>query len=438
VTLPGVTDQETVVAPYLGAQVAALRQRVAEANTPANLDGLLARHILGDQGELVWNVDPPDDWLQATAHRGYDAPVLAVLAYAATNDAAVVTADARARLVTGLQRMMERTPFPMDRLTFLHDIRILIGIAMACRTVIVDLPDASAWLKGVTADPRRAPADRFGDLIQRHTHAMLAMEPFDLPDPRTLIVADEMAMAHWALTYGTGQLTNPAADAFVLRQRALHGGLTANPSELTVARSALLLHTLTSIIASSVDSLALGRSQVSAVLRRFPAAMHRWVWDGDKIQDPVRWIIRSEREVQSILWIMLRGVFDDVVDEEWLPKFGHTAYRADFGLPRLGLLIEVKYAYQATDFKQIQQQVMIDSIGYLKSTDRYREIIIFIYDESGSSEHHDTTRRALLGLDGIADVIIVPRPGRVPARDATRPRPRTRKISQSGTASDGP
>jgi hypothetical protein len=31
------------------------------------------------------------------------------------------------------------------------------------------------------------------------------------------------------------------------------------------------------------------------------------------------------------------------VDEETLPKLGHSTYRADFGIPSLGILIEVKY-----------------------------------------------------------------------------------------------
>jgi len=41
---------------------------------------------------------------------------------------------------------------------------------------------------------------------------------------------------------------------------------------------------------------------------------------------------------------MLRPVFDDLVDEETLRKLGHSTYRADFAIPSLGLLIEVKYA----------------------------------------------------------------------------------------------
>ena len=55
--------------------------------------------------------------------------------------------------------------------------------------------------------------------------------------------------------------------------------------------------------------------------------MRRWRWDNDDVKVPVRWEVRSEREVQDILWLMLRSTFDGVIDEETLPKFGHSSYR---------------------------------------------------------------------------------------------------------------
>lgn len=72
--------------------------------------------------------------------------------------------------------------------------------------------------------------------------------------------------------------------------------------------------------------------------------MRRWRFDSDRLQKPIRWPITAEREVQDILRLVLRSVFDDVVEEETLPKVGHSTYRADFGIPSLGVLIEVKYA----------------------------------------------------------------------------------------------
>lgn len=77
--------------------------------------------------------------------------------------------------------------------------------------------------------------------------------------------------------------------------------------------------------------------------------MRRWRYDDPaKVKEPIQWPVPSEREVQDIIRMLLRSAFDDVVDEEPLRKVGHSSYRSDFGLPRLGLLIEIKYVRSAT------------------------------------------------------------------------------------------
>jgi REase_DpnII-MboI len=103
--------------------------------------------------------------------------------------------------------------------------------------------------------------------------------------------------------------------------------------------------------------------------------------------------------------------------EETLPKIGHSTYRADFGLPRLGVLVEAKYARHRTDFKKIEKEVMEDSVAYLRDSGPYQEIIVFIYDESALVQEHDITAAALRELDTIGDVVIVSRPSRLPVPD---------------------
>jgi hypothetical protein len=63
---------------------------------------------------------------------------------------------------------------------------------------------------------------------------------------------------------------------------------------------------------------------VVAVLQNCEAAMKRWRWDGDELRKPIRWSATQEREVQDILWLILRSYFQDVVDEDALPKLGHS------------------------------------------------------------------------------------------------------------------
>ena len=165
------------------------------------------------------------------------------------------------------------------------------------------------------------------------------------------------------------------------------------------------------------------QAKLSAAIANSQAAMRRWRYDKDSARQPVKWPVNSEREVQDILWLILRSVFDDVVDEETLPKAGHSTYRADFGIPSLGVLIEVKYARRRSDFKEkIEPEVMVDSVAYLHGTTAYKEIVVFIYDESASVQEHDITASSLRGIDRISDVIIVSRPSQL-ARPALHRQP---------------
>lgn len=403
------------VAQCLGSQVAALRQRISTANTSGNLDGLLAAHILHQSASLPPHLDPmADTWLHDNAHRLEEPSALAALGYGLSGQPTAGT-DVKQRVTTGLRRLMQRDPFPGDRVSFLQDLRILFGVHLAAEAVTNELPQAPSWLRKTLADTRLTAADRLHELAQRHVLAALDGNQVQLASPQGLADGIDSALILWMISCGTAYLLDPVADAQALRKLVMSTALRIDPSNLTVPQAALMLWAADDIIGSSIDQMILSRSHLNLVLNRFHAAMRRWRWDADHLKNPVRWAIRSEREVQDVLWIMLRSTFDDVVDEDTLPKFGHSSYRADFGLPRLGVLVEAKYVYRATGFKDIEQQVMIDSIAYLKNNRRYKELVVFIYDESCSVEHHDLTRRTLLELDGIADVIIVSRPGLLPA-----------------------
>lgn len=158
------------------------------------------------------------------------------------------------------------------------------------------------------------------------------------------------------------------------------------------------------------------------MLEQFEASLKRWRWDSQELKSPIRWPIVSEREVQDILYLMLRPVFLDVEDEDALPKFGHSTYRADFGIPSLGLLIEVKYARSSAAFKDIEKEVLEDIVPYLQTPERYNRIIVFIYDDSASVQVHETTARALRRVPGISGVVIVSRPSQLPV-DQTKSQP---------------
>jgi hypothetical protein len=78
---------------------------------------------------------------------------------------------------------MQRNPFPGDRLSFLHDIRILLGVCLAAESTKAELPEFRPWLQETLADPRLQPVDRFHELAQRHTHVTLAGQPVPSGNP---------------------------------------------------------------------------------------------------------------------------------------------------------------------------------------------------------------------------------------------------------------
>ncbi|WP_157105969.1 hypothetical protein [Nocardia sienata] len=401
--------------PIFGAQLAAWRRKIDAVNMPGNVEGLFARYVLGDIAQLQWKVDPETSgWLEANAHR-LDVPhTLAVLGYTATAQPALL-ADFADVLVTGVEGLARRDPYPGDRLTFLYSAPILIGVYLAGRALQDRLPSFLTWLREVLGDSRRKPNDPWLGLIHLHLQAELAREPVEIPEFASMS-GHELAAAFFMLTSGTGTAGLPTGELRGVQHRAAQTFLRANPDEVDDRKAALWLLFGERLAIDSADQLVITASQVGLVLRRFPAALRRWRWDDDTLRDPIRWRIDAEREVQDILWIMLRTVFDDVVDEDTLAKLGRSGYRADFGLSRLALLIEVKYIRKPGEFKKIEQEVMIDSVAYLKD-ERFKQIIVFIYDDSSSVEQHDLTCRTLLEVPGIVDVIIVSRPGIIPTAD---------------------
>jgi len=221
----------------------------------------------------------------------------------------------------------------------------------------------------------------------------------------------ELAFTDWVIRHQMHQNEPSLQQLSDDRQNILFQAATDLRFE-SASQAAFIWSSVTSILFHALGAASLQPRHVGAVLRNFEAAMKRWRWDGDELQKPIRWPVTQEREVQDILWLILRSYFSDVVDEDALPKLGHSAYKADFGIGSLKLIIEAKFATSKDDFKKIEKEVQEDCIPYLRDL-RYDSLIVFIYDDSASVQEHDTTRRALLEIPGIVDVVIVSRPSQL-------------------------
>ena len=388
-------------------------QRIAADTAPGSTDALLARYFLGSA--LVPGLNQEGSrltaaWLEDNQDRLRQTPVIAAIGYGFAGALPDVQARPGACSSPALRRLMSRNPFA-DRLTFVYDLPQVVGIGLAAQAVAADLPGFSEWLSGILHDDRLQPSDRFQALLREHVRSLLTGQPTAVLHAagrrRTVI-----ALRYWMASAGTAHPPDPAEHR-ELQKRIASEALRTDPAQLPVSRIALIYRTVTAILDASIEQAILSRSHLVTVLSRFEAAMRRWRCDDSTVKQPIRWPVTAEREVQDILWLMLRPVFDDLVDEETLPKLGHSTYRADFGIPSLGMLIEVKYARKSSDFKEIEKQVLEDSVAYLNGVTAYKEIVVFIYDESASVQEHDTTATALRSINRISDVIIVSRPSQL-------------------------
>lgn len=138
-------------------------------------------------------------------------------------------------------------------------------------------------------------------------------------------------------------------------------------------------------------------STVVQVLRRFRECCQY-------IKDPPK----DEKAVQDIMWIMLRSQFDRVEREETLPKFGSKNYRPDFGIPDLQLLVEAKFIGEKTQIPTIQEEILADIPGYLKTSQPYNAIVALVYDDAQKLRDPRKFIEDIRSVDGIVDVIIVP------------------------------
>lgn len=395
---------------WVGQALEHLRANVASANQAGNVEGLLARHILASDTRigLQWGVDCDDEWMR----RAYDPANVGSVAALAYTLEHTGTSAWRADLDAGIQRATARDPKAAGPGAALHDPGVLIGLCLGARAMRGRSGQYTAWCASVVRDLLGRTARRIDPML---AYAAL-VSTSDVP---RLSVDINVPLGHraaldWWLRRPENRAYAKFAELNELRRSIVEDVLSEPSAQFPAHEAALIWRCVRESVSETVASILHAPSSIAHALRQFEPSLKRWRWDAATLQRPVRWPIRSEREVQDIVWVMLRPIAADLEDEDTLPKFGHSTYRADFGIPSLGLLIEAKFARTAADFKSIEKEVLEDLVPYLKAPERYREVLVFIYDDSCSVQHHDTTINALRSVPGICDVIVACRPSQLP------------------------
>lgn len=141
-------------------------------------------------------------------------------------------------------------------------------------------------------------------------------------------------------------------------------------------------------------------TQLLKVLESFPYTLRRDIQYLERT-------LQDEKDVQRVLWTVLRSHFTDLVDEEVLGKFGLKHYQDDFGIPSLATIVEVKVIRDKTALKKLQEELMVDAVGYLATMTGYRHLVFFIYNMANRTVDSAFVE-ALESLDPVAAVVIVP------------------------------
>jgi len=392
---------------YLQPSLDRLRVAVLEQNRPGSVEGLLAHHVLKDDPRISveWQVGCTQEWID-TEFKPTHLDHVAALGYFLW---AQPTSKFTPQLLDGLGRMRERDAFKGEHLSLARNPTRLLGIVLASLALGTAASETLTWCREVLEKMRQRGLTDFDPLVP-----YLFFRAFDEKMPAASHSTPslyELAFADWAVRHQMHQSEPSLQRLDEDRQSILFQAATDLRFE-SASQAAFIWSTVTSILFYALGAASLQPKHVAAVLLNFEAAMKRWRWDGDELQKPIRWPVTQEREIQDILWLILRSYFPDVVDEDALPKLGHSTYKADFGIGSLKLIIEAKFATSKDDFKKIEKEVQEDCIPYLRDL-RYESLIVFIYDDSASVQEHDTTRRALLEIPGVVAVVIVSRPSQL-------------------------
>lgn len=158
---------------------------------------------------------------------------------------------------------------------------------------------------------------------------------------------------------------------------------------------------------------------VSQILRRVPAGLRRWTWEGRSrtgLSGSQRtWCIDNEYHVQNLLWFLLSPIFPDLKDEEYAAGVGTLHPRTDFYVPHLRLVIEVKFWRCGLSLKKVIEEIAADASLYLTEESPYERIVAFVWDDGARSEQHDALTKGLKSITGVVDAVVISRPATMTA-----------------------
>lgn len=398
-----------------------LRSFIAQALGTSQLHSIsfIAR-VLGEQEVRRLRADAilidPQNPGRNSRYEGY--PWLAAAGFR-LGGAGTISNALATEFVAGVTWLRQR---PYQEMLVGDDIALLgiaDGLTRLASQTDTDLEAEKAWLLALLshARPMNTWSGRFtelaADLLDGRGRLRVRVDGRQIRQ----LACEPVLRAVWPSVFQQVPVLEAQERLILSRHLLTHHAIPHEPEE-----ACIWLRCLELLTDEAVTNFVPTASDVARLLRNVQHGLKRWVWREkarrDKTQ-PSRWQIDDEYDVQSLLWTVLYPIFGaELVDEQYLPNWGLVQPRLDLGIKSLKLIIEVKIARTARDFKKIEEEVAGDTGLYFKDPALFNRMIVFVYDDSDKPEpqEYDSLRNALVERPEIEDVIVVRRPSMLPDR----------------------
>ena len=193
---------------------------------------------------------------------------------------------------------------------------------------------------------------------------------------------------------------------------------TLRPSEMTNEELVLNLCAYDWVESNAVASTReiVTIHDLTRLLGRLGSCFYRWTWEEDKRtrdSNPQRWDIQNEYHFQNFLWTVLKPVFPDMKEEEYVNSVGPVQSRIDLLIPSLRVIIEAKYRRRQMSENALTREIAEDLGLYRHKRSDWLGIIPVIWDEVSRSDETEHLIAGLKEMDGVIDAFVVPRPVRM-------------------------
>jgi hypothetical protein len=265
----------------------------------------------------------------------------------------------------GIEQLRRKKPQAFG-INYLESGRLLLGIALGVAAARPRDADAVSWARGnLDSFLKKRPDETKWQILGRWAKSLLdganACDIHDLLSRSSAAQGAELVSLLWAIERA------PSDDHLTQLRCDLIGRLASlDTSDLDLMDYGMLEAVTERLAAQGARLLPVRNMEfLLGVLERFPQCVKREKHN-----------LKDEDDVQRVLWTMLRSHFDDIVDEEYLRRFGLKNYKLDIGVRSLRTIVEAKFVRPKADLGKMQDELLADVHGYLKSTTEFDKLVM--------------------------------------------------------------